>query len=873
MIPSGSPSDLPSVTPSVMPSATPSSLPTLSPSDGPSVLPSLSPSSSPTDLPSTSPSVSSQPSSVPTSSPSVNPSLTPSTTPSSLPTLSSSDGPSVLPSLSPSSPFLVECPSDEVNIFTSVAAIGMAVSDSGDISNIQPEEVTLLQDVFINSYNTLTFTLCDSLFRSIKSTSFVLQAARRMRVVSNELDEEYANEALDPYDSSAAKGGKRRRAEERVTVDYQADVNGTCLRCSSDTTIFDSSRGRRRNLRLSYPDENVFEVEEKPQHRRLMELFGQFTPPPFPIPGTGMCRCSPEAAIQTRAGPTRAGPSADEFTAAYDESVGALSASGELPNIAGIINVEELEVVDCPSDIQILTSTLFVGFGVGENSPTGEDVTQLEGSFGSSYNEATNSRCDEQFRTVSSTSFTVQAFRRRLLGSPSEENIEDPSNYVGGAKIHRLLDERVTVDYQADVNGTCSRCSSSTTLFDDSRGRRRLSSSGSSFSRRSMSRRMQTSGDSCFCPADSSFEGTAPSADEFQDTYNSAVVDLGLSSVTGVVAFRELPKDTSSPSVSPTSVPTGTPSGAPTKTPSSLPTLSPSDGPSVLPSLSPSSVPSVLASLSPSVSSQPSNEPSYLPSITPTLTPSLTSSVEPTVVASSLPSVRPSTSPSIEPTVPPTSTPSSHSPSLEPSAMPSRPFYINCPSKVGSFSSRSSIGFTLKDTEQTEASDDEINLLEESFVAGYNFLSFKLCDTLFRSISSTTFSLQSVRRRLFGDKYPHKGGYRKLESITVDYQANVNGTCRLCPADITLFDDSRGTQRQLLYSQHNRRQQVVIELPPPPELASCVCAADTNFEGTAPTVEEFTNFYNESVAELSTDGNLNSIGGVASVVEVMSMPR
>ncbi|CAB9520923.1 expressed unknown protein [Seminavis robusta] len=146
--------------------------------------------------------------------------------------------------------------------------------------------------------------------------------------------------------------------------------------------------------------------------------------------------------------------------------------------------------------------------------------------------------------------------------------------------------------------------------------------------------------------------------------------------------FEPTPEPTNDPTSEPTVEPTLEPTSEPTFLPSPQPTFSPTVSPSAAPSLSPSDIPTKAPTLLPSSiptvtpgnpSASPTTAtPSSPPSTIPTVSPSEVPSLPPSSTPSSLPSRSPSASPSISPSDVPTDVPTA-SPSLIPTVTPGNP--------------------------------------------------------------------------------------------------------------------------------------------------------------------------------------------------------
>ena len=157
---------------------------------------------------------------------------------------------------------------------------------------------------------------------------------------------------------------------------------------------------------------------------------------------------------------------------------------------------------------------------------------------------------------------------------------------------------------------------------------------------------------------------------------------------------------------------------------------------------------------------------------------------------------------------------------------------------------------------------DQVALLGETFQKAYNLLNLDLCDPYFRQVTQVQVSIETAR--LLDDDGNDDA---VVVSETFRVRFNVEGQCRGCPSNSTLFDD--GIRRVLRDSssssvQQDKRRRLADTNT---NTSDCFCAVATP-RFRSPTEQEFTReFQNRIVQERFMD-ELPHVVGASNVLEI-----
>ena len=350
--------------------------------------------------------------------------------------------------------------------------------------NPSNSEMNIFRSFFVDTYDRLRTGRCDPLNRDVVTASFNFH--------------------------------RKQEVAGQVMTTFKVDVEGTCVGCeATDTVLFLGETAQKRSsseLSSSIQQTNDYESF---WNRRAQQ---------------SSCVCTPGMPP---------GPASEAlFVDQYNDAIQPLIQAGLFRNLGQVTNVYHLFGQPC-GRINTFSVEVIAEFGAPnpETIATPSEVAFLEESFAGTYNILQESGCDQQFRTVTQTTFVLESVRRRL--------------------DHRQL-ARVTAAYKGGVNGTCRRCSSNTTLFArdtaaGTRGRRRRHLAIS----RSDPRLLQSS-DTCQCSSASIAESRflSPNVEAFVFDYDGTVQAADeLTNIDGVEGVVEL-DPTPTPTFAPTRRPT-----------------------------------------------------------------------------------------------------------------------------------------------------------------------------------------------------------------------------------------------------------------------------------------------------------------------------
>jgi len=335
-------------------------------------------------------------------------------------------------------------------------------------STLTEDEIVSLQDIFQESYNTLSFKNCDNLFRTV--------TAVQLRI--GPTGSTYPNRQLQETSGSETFGN----ATESAIQSTSFEVIGSCRGCAGGTfELFDDSF--RRRLKTGASQHYDSQMTLQAYKRQMRESDAVCVCPEGVQPGDGQ------------------GVTAAEFASVFYSLVDLAVANGQISSIAvargNVIREGQFssQPVDCSSDVQQFRSDVSTGLTVDVSTLTEEEIVALQGIFQDCYNGLAFSNCDNLFRTVAAVQLKIV-----------------PSIYPN-CRLQETFGDTAESAVQAtvfEVTGDCRDCpvtpSGTLNLIDDS-FRRRLKTGASphydsQMAMPAFNRQMQASDDGCFCPED-----------------------------------------------------------------------------------------------------------------------------------------------------------------------------------------------------------------------------------------------------------------------------------------------------------------------------------------------------------------------------------
>lgn len=222
--------------------------------------------------------------------------------------------------------------------------------------------VCFFLQTFKDSFNDLSFGLCDNLFRSVVNVNLDSQGAgsilsrRQLQNLDPFVNGTHAN--ATHINGTYANGTVANETNtDRNTV---FTVVGQCRGCqltdAGNFNLFDDAfRRRRRQLRVS-------DSSRSPLQRKLQNELG-------------LCVCP----INVEPGEENMGPSAEEFKDVFNQKLQEEQENGALAGVnVTVENVLEGQIVDCEPTEQEFKSEIFSDLQVNLTSLTPEEVTVLE---------------------------------------------------------------------------------------------------------------------------------------------------------------------------------------------------------------------------------------------------------------------------------------------------------------------------------------------------------------------------------------------------------------------------------------------------------------------------------------------------------------
>jgi Leucine-rich repeat (LRR) protein len=195
---------------------------------------------------------------------------------------------------------------------------------------------------------------------------------------------------------------------------------------------------------------------------------------------------------------------------------------------------------------------------------------------------------------------------------------------------------------------------------------------------------------------------------------------------------------------------------------------------------------------------------------------------------------------------------------------------VNCSGEINNFQADLIVDFFGN---QSLASDQEIDILEQAFQNTYNDLNTLsntgTCDLYFRQITSVTFSrADEITRRSRRSLRRDVPGLNVNQGFSpfFSYYARASGKCRGCPGNTQLFNDA-GRRRELQNVKERLLQGSFVLLDTSPADDQCFCPVQVE-EYRAPTMEEFLTAFNHTVQSLKAGQQIDFVESVTEVIEL-----
>ena len=367
----------------------------------------------------------------------------------------------------------VPCPADFSEFESNVL-----IQLTGYPDNATDDQLTSLEQGFLQTYNNLNLMnnkTCDVTFKEIVKvdihTDASLQVARSLM-----------HQTASPPEQRALK-------KAPIQFTYTFRVTGRCRGCPAGNKLFNDAVRRALSAHINIP---------KPRHLQQLST------------GVDQCFCPINSILQS--------PSAADFQMAFDSTIDILTAAGTVTFIDEIVDLAELERVDCPANTIGFESFVLYSFNGNADNATSDQLDALGQAFLISYNTANALNpvtCDPEFRVVTDVDIIIEssssrrALATRVLGS--------------------ITSLRPTFSYRFRVNGSCRGCSRSSNLFNDA-VRRSLVSSPSSSKRLSPPTRSlllntnSSDATGCVCPVNADIR--APFIEEFANIFETRIANL-----------------------------------------------------------------------------------------------------------------------------------------------------------------------------------------------------------------------------------------------------------------------------------------------------------------------------------------------------------
>ena len=381
----------------------------------------------------------------------------------------------------------VPCPADfsefESNVLIQLTGYPDGATD---------DQLTALEQGFLQTYNNLNLLnekTCDVTFKEIVNVDILTNASLQL------------TQSLMLTDTTPHQ--PRAPQQAPIQFSYTFRVTGRCRGCPAGDKLFNDAVRRALSAHIDTP---------KPRHLQQLST------------GVNQCFCPVNSIFQS--------PSAAGFQMAFDSTIDILTAAGTVTFIDEIVDLAELERVDCPADTTEFESFVVYNFIGNADNATSDQLDALGQAFLISYNTANAlnpATCDPQFRVVTDVDIVVEGYSsRRALATITVSGTTTP-----------LMS---TFSYRFRVSGICRGCSRSSNLFNDAVRRSLVSSPSSSRQLLPPTRSLLLNTNSsdatgCFCPVNADIR--APTIAEFADIFETRIANLQedgtLSFVDGIV--------------------------------------------------------------------------------------------------------------------------------------------------------------------------------------------------------------------------------------------------------------------------------------------------------------------------------------------------
>ncbi|CAB9509714.1 ECF subfamily RNA polymerase sigma-24 subunit [Seminavis robusta] len=407
---------------------------------------------------------------------------------------------------------------------------------NNDLTNLTDSARQALEDGFKETFNSLVNSFCDvSYHRSVVSATLEWPPRRRLSeanpllnqinsfggLPNNNGNTTFVNDKNDTlYDHQivSADGTLLNEKPQAVVTDVaRFFISVQCHDCPSNASLFTLPNGTSS---LTISSNTLASITQSRTGAQS--------------PNSCTCLAESESGIDA---PFRA-PTAAEFQAAFNETVGSLNVEGVLQELDVVEDLVEVDVVNCSSNVQQFSSNVIANLEGDIGLLTPQERSALELGFKDTYNRLTFTRCDRYFRQILEVQLISTEDRRRLLGAV-ESNATVYSNATNSSLVFYNETEppaNRVVPAVYRVFGECRGCPVSRTgsfsLFDDVSLRRSLEEAATAMFAPPPAARygrdlLGEPDDVCLCPPNSQpTDPQAPSDKEFEQEYSATVEQL-----------------------------------------------------------------------------------------------------------------------------------------------------------------------------------------------------------------------------------------------------------------------------------------------------------------------------------------------------------
>ena len=408
---------------------------------------------------------------------------------------------------------------------TQQAPIPVLIEVEGRPGLVTESQFVLLQELFVDTYNQLTQTLCPASASSLALSSVAIERqldtyvppgfGTASRTFTLECTATTSSPGLFYREYTITTRRAQTNLRKPKSKGYRSPSKSPSKSGSSKSSKSGTGYSKSTSKSGYKPDSPSEPGETTPVPGETTPVPGETTPVPgettpvpgetTPVPGETTPVPTPGDNGSDRAGADCDGLSEAAFLVAYSSAVQARSADLE-SSITAVVDVAEMEPVPCADATSEFLPDVIVTFEGDDSLATAEQLDALAQSFGQTYNalnQLNPDTCDAFFRSVVSVSLvTDQGFNRRLH--------ED--------QRHLQVKPWKKFSYLYQVTGQCRACGSNTRLFNDVQGRLLSESSTAAFP--FMERHLQVS--DCVCPVTAS-DLRPPTNLEFQEGYQTSI--------------------------------------------------------------------------------------------------------------------------------------------------------------------------------------------------------------------------------------------------------------------------------------------------------------------------------------------------------------